>query len=270
MTDQKDEKPGSETPQGRQTSDPQEPAQVPPAVGSCPASGTWGGGGDDGIDAPAGIGTGAIGTVVCCIMKGFGCRVLATNISEREIAHGVALTRQAGLDDRVSFGYADFHALPYDDASFDQYWSQEAFLHAGDKSRVLSEAHRVVKPGGCLVFTDLLVRHGTPEADRERIYERVKSPDMWDTADYKDALTAAGFALETHADWSDNVPRTYAWVRGALERRRGEFEARIGRDVVDRTSTALQFWVDAARAGRIGWECFIARKPGQGAANSTR
>ena len=39
---------------------------------------------------------------------------------------------------------------------------------------MLAEAQRVLKPGGSIVFTDLLVRDGTPEADRERIYDRVK------------------------------------------------------------------------------------------------
>jgi hypothetical protein len=33
------------------------------------------------------------------------------------------------------------------------------------------------------------------------------------------------------------------------------------RDLVDRTSEALQFWVDQADDGRIGWICFVAEKP---------
>ena len=190
----------------------------------------------------------------------FGCRVLATNISERELEWGRELTQAAGLDRLVEFGWADFHDLPCDAGTFDYYWSQEAFLHAADKRRVLAEAHRVLKPGGRLVFTDLLVRGFTPEADRERIYERVKSPDMWDTVDYTGALEAAGFTLERHDDWSENVAPSYAWVRRELERRRAEFVERIGAEVVDRTSVALQFWVDSASEGKIGWEYFVALK----------
>jgi len=192
----------------------------------------------------------------------FGCRVLATNISERELAWGDELTKKEGLDHKVSFEYADFHDLPYQKGTFDCYWSQEAFLHAGDKTRVLAEAYRVLGAGGQLVFTDLLVRSGTPEAVRERIYERVKSPDMWDTSDYLAGLEKVGFSVVRHDDWSENVAPTYARVRHALEERRDEFERRIGKDVVDRTSAALEFWVDAAEDGRIGWEYFLARKPG--------
>jgi len=214
--------------------------------------------GEDDLVLDVGCGYGGLARFLA---RRFGCRVLATNISERELAWGDELTKQAGLDDKVDFEWADFHDLQYRPASFDYYWSQEAFLHAGDKAAVLGEAFRVLKPGGRLVFTDLLVRRGTPESVRERIYERVKSPDMWDTKDYAAGLDEAGFTIERHEDWSQNVAPTYAAVREGLERRRREFERRIGKDVVDRTSTALQFWVDAARDGRIGWEYFIARKP---------
>jgi hypothetical protein len=102
-------------------------------------------------------------------------------------------------------------------------------------------------------------RAGTSEADRERIYDRVKSPDMWDRPDYIAALEQAGFAMEIQEDWSRNVAPSYAWVRSELERRRAEFEGRIGKEAVDNTSVALKFWVDAANAGKIGWEYFVAR-----------
>lgn len=194
------------------------------------------------------------------LARTYGCRVLATNISERELEHGREMTSDAGLEALVEFAWADFHDLPYEAGTFDYYWSQEAFLHAADKGRVLAEAARVLRPGGRLVFTDLLVRRGTSEADRARIYDRVKSPDMWDTGDYRAALSEAGLTVERHRDWSVNVAPSYAWVRRELERRRAEFERRIGKDVVDKTSTALQFWVDAARDGKIGWEYFVARK----------
>ena len=53
---------------------------------------------------------------------------------------------------------------------------------------------------------------------------------------------------------------TYGWVRQQLEIRRAEFEDKIGRELVDRTSDALQFWVDRGNDGYIGWHLFIADK----------
>lgn len=200
------------------------------------------------------------GAMARYLAKNFGCRVLASNISERELKWARELTKKAELEDKVTFEYGDFHELPYADDRFDFYWSQEAFLHAVDKAQVLSEAYRVLKPGGKLVFTDILVRGDTPEEIRERIYERVNAPEMWDAPDYRRGLTNLGFRIEVEEDWSGNVAPTYAWVRGQLERRRAEFEDRIGKDLVNRTSNALKFWVDRANDGYIGWLYVVARK----------
>ncbi|NIR29594.1 MAG: methyltransferase domain-containing protein [Gammaproteobacteria bacterium] len=200
------------------------------------------------------------GALARYLARTFGCRVLASNISERELSWARELTEKAGLADRVQLEYGDFHELPYANGRFDFYWSQEAFLHAVDKAQVLSEAYRVLKPGGTLVFTDILVRSHTPDEIRERIYERVNAPEMWDASDYRQGLSNLGFDIRVEEDWSSNVAPTYGWVRGQLERRRGEFEERIGRELVDRTSRALQFWVDRAREGYIGWLYVVARK----------
>ncbi len=83
---------------------------------------------------------------------------------------------------------------------------------------------------------------------------------MWDRPDYLEALESQGFEVETFEDWSENVAPTYAWVRAQLLDRREEFDERIGPELVTRTADALQFWVDAANDGKIGWACFIARK----------
>lgn len=202
------------------------------------------------------------GALARYLARTFDVEVLATNISERELDWARELTRKADLDDRIRFADADFHELPYPAASFDQYWSQEAFLHAVDKAQVVAEAYRVLRPGGRLVFTDILVRSFTPEEIRERIYERVNAPVMWDADDYRRNLLNLGFTLEVVEDWSPNVAPTYAWVRKELERRRPGFEDRIGKELVDRTSKNLQFWVDQARAGSIGWLYVVAEKPG--------
>jgi len=100
-------------------------------------------------------------------------------------------------------------------------------LHAVDKAQVLSEAYRVIKPGGHLVFTDILVRGHTPDEIRERVYERVNAPEMWDAPGYRQALENLVFDIKIEEDWSSNVAPTYAWVRGQLEKRvREHFDLR--------------------------------------------
>ena len=106
------------------------------------------------------------GSTARYLAANFGCAVTGANISEKELELARSRSGEAGLDDLLSFEYGDFHHLAYTDETYDVVWSQEALLHAADKNAVLSECRRVVKPGGSLVFTDILVRRSTPEADR--------------------------------------------------------------------------------------------------------
>lgn len=208
------------------------------------------------LDAGCGYGSAAR-----YLAREHGCIVIGTNISQKELDLAQKRANHAGLDDLVSFEYGDFHDLKYKDASFDVVWSQEAFLHGVDKNKILNEVKRVLVPGGHLVFTDILVRKGTPEEDRKRIYERVKSPDMWDTDDYVAALEAQGFDIKRQDDWSPNVAKSYAWVRDQVQANREELEPLAGAGTVANTINALTFWVDSANAGKIGWAFFVAEKP---------
>ena len=191
----------------------------------------------------------------------YGCRVTGTNISEKELELARNRSREAGLDELLSFEYGDFHRLPYPDDSYDVVWSQEAFLHAADKNAVLSECRRVLKPDGDLIFTDILVRRDTPDAVRARIYDRVKSPDMWDLDDYRNALSALELTLTREEDWSQYVAPSYGWVRDRLQEQRHALLPRIGAETIDNTIAALSFWVDSGNAGNIGWALFVARIP---------
>jgi sarcosine/dimethylglycine N-methyltransferase len=189
----------------------------------------------------------------------YGCRVLATNISRRQLALGRELTAAAGLSHLVDFAEADFHALDHPDASFQCWWCQEALLHSPDKARVLAEARRVLAPGGLMVLSDLTVPAATSDQDRARIYERVQSPGMWDRADYDRALAALGLEVLRVDDWSAHVATSYDVQRRLFAARRAELEAELPAEALDRVLAELATWVDYARAGKIGWVAYRAR-----------
>lgn len=206
----------------------------------------------------AGCGYGAMARFLA---RRHGCRVTATNISQRELERAGAMTREEGLDGLVAFEWADYHDLPYDDAAFDRWISQDALLHAEDKGRVLGEAARVLKPGGRLVLTDLVMARETDEATRRRLYDRVHTRSMWDARDYRNALDGLGLTMMAAEDWSRWVAPTYRHVRDEVERRSEEIGRAVGREFVDRTISALGDWIEAASSGTIGWAYFVAGKP---------
>lgn len=190
----------------------------------------------------------------------YGCRVVATNISERELEHGRELAREAGVDDRVAFEWADFQDLPYDSERFDVYWCQDSLLYAADKRRVVAEAHRVLKPGGRMVFTELLLRRDTPDDERARLCDGIGTPGLWDAPDYAEAIEAAGFAIERLDDWSGNVLPTFEAVMAGLIAHRPVLQESIPPEFLAKSFRRIATWVEAAVGGRAGWIYVVARK----------
>jgi sarcosine/dimethylglycine N-methyltransferase len=189
----------------------------------------------------------------------YGCRVLASNISERQLSQGKALTREAGLTERVAFAGADFHRLPFADGRFDLWWCQEALLHSPDKTAVLAEARRVLGPEGWLVLSDVTMAKWVGKEDRDAITARVKSPGMWDRGDYDRALAGLGFEIARFEDWSRHVAPSYAAIRAAAVAHLERHPADLPPAETAHALAQFQLWVEAAEAGKIGWVTYAAR-----------
>lgn len=80
-----------------------------------------------------------------------GARMTAVDISKIFIRHALDLEREEpmGIDYRV----ASAVRLPFPDASFDFAAGFMSFMDIAETETVLSEAHRVLKPGGFLQFS---------------------------------------------------------------------------------------------------------------------
>jgi ubiquinone/menaquinone biosynthesis C-methylase UbiE len=64
------------------------------------------------------------------------------------------LTADEGMADNVSYQVADAHHLPHSDGEFDIVTMHTLISHVDDPTRVLSEARRVVRPGGTVAIFD--------------------------------------------------------------------------------------------------------------------
>lgn len=196
------------------------------------------------------------------LAREFGCRCVALNLSEVENARDREKNAQQGLDDLIEVVDGDFTNLPYDDASFDVVWSQDAILHSGDRARVCAEAARVLKPGGRLIFTDPMQSDDADPARLQPIYDRIHLDSLGSPGFYRQTLQGLGLEELAWEDNGDQLPRHYARVKRELEANEDLLRDRgVSDDYIRKMKAGLQHWVDGGHRGDLEWGIFLFRKP---------
>lgn len=190
-----------------------------------------------------------------------GTQVVALNLSERENERGRRLTREQGLDDRVEIIDGNFEDLPHDDATFDVVWSQDAFLHSGDRRRALAEAVRVLAPGGHFIFTDPMQTDDCPEGVLQPIYDRLHLETLGSPSFYRETLAELGLEELEFDERADTIAMHYGRVREVLVAEEEDVARSVSRDYIERMKRGLQHWVDGGQAGHLTWGIFHYRKP---------
>jgi ubiquinone/menaquinone biosynthesis C-methylase UbiE len=108
-----------------------------------------------------GTGPGHIPLRVCAAIAD--AQVTGIDLSEHMLAVANELRARSPHAARIAFRVADAKGLDFDDASFDAVFSNTILHHIADPTPFLSEALRVLRPGGVLLIRDLY-RPATPAA----------------------------------------------------------------------------------------------------------
>ena len=200
------------------------------------------------LDLGAGYGGAARNNVLAT-----GCHVTCLNLSEKENERNREKNAALGLEDRIEVIDGPFENIPADDAAFDVVWSEDSFLHSADRARVLSEAARVLKPGGHLIFTDPMQADDCPEGVLQPVYDRIHLDSLASFAYYRETVKQFGFTEVAIEDHSPQLTQHYTRVREELVRRRGDLDGKVSDAYVERMLQGLQHWIDAGNQGYLAW-----------------
>ncbi len=158
----------------------------------------------------AGIVAGQNGVDLCSAL-GAGMRFL---LRFRNVAHmtGVdatpkmlALAKERcaaeGFADRVTFVEANVCETGLPAGGFDFVWGEDAWCYVEDKSKLVAEAARLVRPGGVIAFTDWM--EGTvpmTDAEAHRFLTFMKFPNVLNLDEYCALLRDNGCTVVTACD----------------------------------------------------------------------
>jgi ubiquinone/menaquinone biosynthesis C-methylase UbiE len=189
-----------------------------------------------------------------------GCDVTGIDLTASRVAGASALTEAAGLADRVRFRQGNALDLPFDDAAFTLAISQEAFAHIPDKPRLVAGIARVLRPGGLLVFSDILSRAPLAADDARRLYEGMRFSEIATEAAYRGWLQAAGLQVQRvtdlSAEWTRILVERHAMYRSLRE----QTVARLGLAHYERYDQAYEHFVGLYRSGVLAGALFHARR----------
>jgi|SRR5665213_4016528 len=116
-----------------------------------------------------------------------GKKVIAVDNSEKMVAYGAELAQKHGVTN-LEYRFGDIEEIPIRTGTVDLAFFSQALHHAQHPQRAVTEAYRILKPGGRIVVLDLL-RHNYQEA-------RELYADVWlgfTEAEVFHFLTDAGF-----------------------------------------------------------------------------
>jgi SAM-dependent methyltransferase len=150
----------------------------------------------------AGIAAGSRGVDLCCC-TGAGMRFLVrfcqaagmtgVDATERVLQLGRQRCKDEGLDGQIEFVKADACATGLPGGQADFVWAEDAWCYVADKSALIAEAARLVRPGGVIAFTDWVEGPaGLSEQQAHRLLKFMKFPSIQDLAGYCRLLAGSG------------------------------------------------------------------------------
>ncbi|MEX2627576.1 MAG: methyltransferase domain-containing protein [Ilumatobacteraceae bacterium] len=189
----------------------------------------------------------------------FGCPVTCLNISEVQNERNREMNAEQGLDGLISVSHGSFEDVPAEADSFEVVWSQDSFLHAGDRALVLDEIARVLVPGGRVVFTDPMQGDDVSPSSIQPILDRIHLASLGSPGFYEREMANRGFQDIGFDNLTHQLRNHYATVREELTSLSAAGKLPASSEYVDRMVTGLGHWVDGADQGKLRWGIIHAR-----------
>lgn len=185
-----------------------------------------------------------------------GFHIDCLNLSLVQNQQNRQINQDRGLGDRIDVVDGSFEDIPFGAQTYDFAWSQDGFLHSSDRRNVLEEVGRVLKPGGHLVFTDLIQDEDCPPEVLEQVLARFELESLGTVNFYRESAKELGWRELEVIDLSGNLVTHYERLLQELERRHDELLGEFREEFLEGLRNGMQSWVTAGKKGNFKWAMF--------------
>jgi cyclopropane fatty-acyl-phospholipid synthase-like methyltransferase len=190
-----------------------------------------------------------------------GCSVVGIDVHEQAVTTASSLAAQRNLAERAEFRSVDATGpLPFSDASFDAITCIDAINHFSNRSRVVSEWTRLLKPGGRLLFTDPTTVTGALTnaeiATRSSAGFYLFVPHGYDQR----VIAQCGLQLLVCEDATANMAKVAEARRSARASRSAALREIEGDQAYDGQQEFLAVAARVAREGRLSRFVYVSQK----------
>jgi ubiquinone/menaquinone biosynthesis C-methylase UbiE len=149
------------------------------------------------------INAGQRGVELCCgtgasmrlLVRRFGvASMTGVELATAPTEHGRRTVEDQGLSEQIRFliGDATQTELPSGEADF--VWGEDAWCYVPDKAALIAEAHRLLRPGGVIAFTDWAEGPaGLSDEEADHVMQIMTFPNLQTIDGYRSILEATGY-----------------------------------------------------------------------------
>lgn len=195
------------------------------------------------------------GVATMLLAEATSARITATDTAEDALERLRQKVEDRRLGERIEIRCLDMAHLPVPDRPFDVIWAEGSAYIIGVE-RALAAWRSLLRPGGVLVFSDMVWRTEAPSDDL-RVFWASEYPAMTTPARRLDDARRAGYEVLGHFDMGqDALDAYYRPLEARVDRLR---ERLAGSRVLADLRAELRAWQEGK--GQFGFEVFVLQRP---------
>ena len=197
------------------------------------------------------------------LVEHFGCHVVGIDYSKEKIQRANGLTEDVGLSGRAQFVQGDAEQLPFTNDFFDVVICECSLSIFSDLALALTEMRRVLRPGGRLGISDVVLNKSMPESLQDLVGHVLCISGALPIDGYREVLDKTGFSAirtrdvsEVLSDMITRMERRIGVIENFLDRE--QFELANGLSATFSTIAAAR---DFVMSGGAGYALMTGKKP---------